>query len=69
MTDKFPLEIGGGVPLVSLTAIQVTHPASHQLSCVLGKLGVLANVRAPQADGVLPSVYRELAAAVQIRDA
>ena len=27
VTDKFPLETGGGVPLVSLTAMQVTHPA------------------------------------------
>ena len=26
MTDKFPLETGGGVPLVSLTAMQVTPP-------------------------------------------
>ncbi len=29
VTDKFPLETGGGVPLVSLTAMQVTHPASR----------------------------------------
>ena len=31
LTDKFPLETGGGVPLVSLTAMQVTLPASRQL--------------------------------------
>ena len=27
VTDRFPLDTGGGVPLVSLTAMQVTHPA------------------------------------------
>ena len=29
MTEKFPIEIGGGVPLASLTAIQVHHSGLH----------------------------------------
>ena len=58
VTDKFPLQTGGGVPLVSLTAMQVAHPASHQQICVLCKSWYACEH--VQTNGLLPSECRHL---------
>lgn len=43
VTDKFPIEIGGGVPLVSLTALQVGHLAASLVIAISARYSLVTH--------------------------